>query len=150
MKGPNQYGPVLFVLDLNILLQLPTGSDILVTKENPIHWRDNQKPEDRYYQSADELAANICFGNFNKMLVIQTPSGMVEFPNRPVQIALDNPQKQVSCGEDAYTHAYNRLQQAARAGKVHAKIERHDCRGDCICIEKYARYSHQQMDFWFT
>lgn len=37
VKGPNQYGPVLFELPLDILLNLPTASDVLVTKMNPIY-----------------------------------------------------------------------------------------------------------------
>lgn len=28
-KGPNQYGPVVFVLDLDVLLRLPEGSKVL-------------------------------------------------------------------------------------------------------------------------
>lgn len=31
-KGPNQYGPVLFVLSLDVLLRLPAGTDVRVTE----------------------------------------------------------------------------------------------------------------------
>src|ERR1700681_807811 len=31
-KGPNAYGPVLFALELDVLLQLPAGAEIRVTR----------------------------------------------------------------------------------------------------------------------
>jgi hypothetical protein len=150
VKGPNHYGPVLFLLDLDILLQLPIGSDVLVTKNNPIYWFDNQPAVDRWFRSAEELAANLEFGNFNKMLVIQTPAAMIPFPHGQVQIMLDDPKKKVSCGQDAYSYAYKRLQAAARTGRVEAVIAPHECRGDCTCVEKYAKYTAKDMDFCFT
>src|SRR5687768_18349840 len=60
-KGPNQYGPVLFVLDLTVLLQLPKGTEVGVTKTNPIHWRGNQKDADRWYLTPAELTNNISY-----------------------------------------------------------------------------------------
>lgn len=59
---------------LETLLGLPASTEILVTKMNPVHWRDNQSESDRYFQGAEELSKSIRFGNFDKMLVIQTPS----------------------------------------------------------------------------
>jgi hypothetical protein len=148
-KGANQYGPVLFRLDLDVLLRLPEGSEVLVTKTNPVHWYDSQPDSERWFQSAEELAKSIHFGDFNKMLVIRTPSGKLDFPDRRARIILDDPQRQLSSGENAYTHAENRLT-AAAVGQVEACIERRECRSGCICVEKYAQYTPQQMDFWFT
>ncbi|MCI0720793.1 MAG: hypothetical protein L0338_17765 [Acidobacteria bacterium] len=149
-KGPNQYGPVLFILDLDILLALPAGSDVLVTRSNPIHWYDDQPDGERWFQSADELGKNIRFGNFDKMLVIRSPSGMLDFPNRRARIMLDNPQRQFSSGQDVYTQAEERLRAAALTGKIQVGIQQHQCRSDCICIDKYAKYTHEQLEFWFT
>jgi len=150
VKGPNLYGPVLFLLDLEILLRLPVGSEVFVTKSNPVHWFDNQPVGDRWFQTLDELAANLAFGNFDKMLVIQTPSEIIPFPDGRAQIALDDPKRRLSSGEDAFAHAQERLQVAAAAGGIQVSIAPHECRSDCSCAEQYARYSSAYMDLWFT
>ena len=149
-KGPNQYGPVLFVVDLDILLGLPPGSDVLATKRNPVHWYNNEPDGERWFQSTEELAKNIHFGDFDNMLVIQTPSGMLDFPKHGVRVFLDDPQRQLSSGENAYSYAESRLKTAAATGKIEALIERRKCWDECICVKKYATYSPQKFDFFFT
>ena len=83
-------------------------------------------------------------------IIIKTPSGKLDFPNDRAQIILDDPRRQVSSGEDAYTHAEKRLKVAATVGQVKAYIERRECQVGCICIEKYATYKPERIDFWFT
>jgi hypothetical protein len=146
-KGPNQYGPVLFVLDLDVLRGLPKGTEVSVTKKNPIHWHDHEPACERYYQTAEELAANIGFGDFDKMLVIETPSGKVDFPSLWTRIILDDPKRQVSSGQDAYAYAEARLKKAVAVSEVKAYVERRQCQRSCICIQKYRA---KKMDFWFT
>ena len=148
-KGPNYYGPVLFVFGLEILLGLPASTETLVTKMNPVHWRDNQSESDRYFQSAEELSKSIRFGNFDKMLVIQTPSGKLDFPQREARIILDDPKRQVSPGKDACSHAAEQLNAAAAIGKIKASIERRECQSGCICLQKYATWSVQDMNLYF-
>lgn len=150
VRGPNQYGPVLFVFSLDLLLTLPVGSDVLVTKSNPIHWNDSQSHGDRWYLAPKELAEAIAPGNFDKMLVIQTRDGKVDFPGKRAQIALDEPQRKVSSGKDAYAYAAERLRQSAKAGGVTFFIEKHSCRQDCTCVEKYKGYSQRYFDMIFT
>lgn len=150
VKGPNQYGPVLFKLDMDVLLELPPGSAVLVTKKNPIYWRDNDPDSVRWFQSQEELKANLYYGNFDKMLVIQTPSGKLDFPNRSTLITLDNPQRKVSSGQDAYTYAETQLNQAAMAGQVQVSIIPRRCRYDCTCVQKYASWTPRKIDLYFT
>jgi len=149
-KGPNHYGPVLFVLDLDVLLHLPADSEVLVTKKNPVHWQDGEPDGARWFRSAEELAKNIKFGNFDKMLVIQTPSGMLDFPGRSACIILDDPQRKVSSGQDAYTYAEARLKKAAKAGGVQVSVARRTCRDGCTCVEKYATWNAKAFDLCFT
>jgi hypothetical protein len=150
VKGPNQYGPALFVLDLGFLAGLPAGFEVLVTKKNPVNWRDNEPDSERWFEGVGELAAGIKFGEFGKMLVIKTPSGRLEFPKGEAEIFLDDPKRQVSSGEGGYAYAEKRLRAAAAVGKIKVSIKVHGCRSDCSCVERYAKYSTPQMDFWFT
>ena len=148
-KGPNQYGPVLCVFDLDFLLGLPPGSEILATKRNPVHWYDNQAEAERWFTSVEELARSIRFGDFDKMLVIDTPTGKIDLPEHRATIILDDPKKQLSSAQDAYSHAEARLAEAAKLGKVQASVEKRDCQDGCICAQKYSTYTIPQMDFWF-
>ncbi len=144
----NQYGPVLFRFDLNILLGMPVGTEILVTKKNPVHWDDQDPDSERWFQSKDKLAKKINFGDFGKMLVIKTPSEMLDFPNRRALIILDDPQRNLSSGENAYTHAKNRLK--ATASPIDASIERRECRRGCSCTKEYAEDTNEEIDKYFT
>jgi hypothetical protein len=148
-KGPNKYGPVLFIFELKMLLDLPQGTEIFVTKSNPIHWWEGQPNSDRWFQSPQELAANLNYGAFDKMLVIQTPSEKIEFPDDFATILLDDPQRQVSSGTDAYSNAENHLKAAAVSGGITVSIDQHVCRSECICVQVYANRNQQTLDFFF-
>lgn len=149
-KGPNQYGPVLFVLELAILLQLPSGTDVRVTRMNPIRWTANQKDEDRWFLASSDLSGNVSFGDFDKMLVIRTPDGKIDFPDRKVKIMLDDPKRPLSSGVDAYGHAEQRLLKAAQQGRVVATIASHQCQPECQCVQKYASYGSTYFDSRFA
>lgn len=149
-KGPNQYGPVLFVFRLDILLHLPADTRVHVTKKNPLRWRGNDLDSDRWFQSATELAKRIKFGDFDKMLVIDTPSEKLDLPDQCARIILDDPKRNVSSGENAYAHAENRLKEAAAVDRVKLRVERRNCPSDCVCIAEYATLTPQEIDFYFT
>lgn len=148
-RGFNYYGPALFVFELDILLNLPAGTDVLVAKENPVAWKDNQSNSERWFETIEELTANLHFGDFKKMLMIKTPQGRLDFPNHSANIILDNPQRQITSGEDAYTHAVTRLNAAAGTGHVSVNISLRGCQYGCVCIQKYAQRSVQNIDFLF-
>ncbi|HWZ45008.1 MAG TPA: hypothetical protein VNW97_16150 [Candidatus Saccharimonadales bacterium] len=148
-KGPNPYGPVLFVFDLDVLLRLPAGAECRMTKKSPTYWYDPEPESDRWFQSAEDLGQNIRYGDFGQILALQTPSGKFDFPDRRARVILDDPQRQMSAGESAYLHARNRLKAAATVGRVELSIERRRCQTSCICLAKYATWSVPVMDFYF-
>ncbi len=148
-RGANYYGPVLFVFDLEILLGLPAGTEILVAKENPVDWKENQPNSERWFETVEELSASLHFGDFKKMLMIKTPQGRLDFPNHAANIILDDPQRKLSSGEDAYTNALNRLNAAAGVGHINAAVTRRVCQQGCACIQKYAARTVQYMDMFF-
>lgn len=149
-KGPNMYGPVLFQFNTDLLLSLPDGSDVHVTKMNPVHWTSRQRDEERWFGDAAELSRSLNFGDFDKMIVIRTPGRKIDFPSQPVRIALDNPHRTLMNGTDAYQHAEQRLRNAARLGGVGLSIQTHECRPGCICLERYAQYEQQFFDTRFA
>ena len=148
-KAPNLYGPVLFVLDLDVLLRLPSGADVRVTKRSPAYWYDSEPESGRWFENVEEVAKSVHFGDLHKMLAIQVPSGKLNFPNRRTRIILDDPQRQVLSGENAYNHAEDRLKAAAESGGVGVSIERRKCPVGCVCSSKYATWSIPVVDFYF-
>jgi len=148
-KAPNLFGPVLFVLDLDVLLRLPPGAEVRVTKRSPAYWYDNEPDSARWFQNAEEVAQNLSPDDLHKMPAIQTPSGRLDFPNRRARIILDDPQRQVPSGVNAYTHAEARLREAAAHSKIEVSIERRKCQMGCVCASKYAAWSTPVVDFYF-
>ncbi len=127
--------------------QLSDKSDKKNGVYNPVYWDDRDLDSERWFHSKDELARNINFGDFAKMLVIKTPFERLDFPNRRALIILDDPQRKLSSGEKAYTHAKNRLK--ATASPVDASIERRDCRTGCSCAKEYDEDTHEELDKYF-
>lgn len=145
-RGPNYYGPVLFVLDLDVLLELPAGSVVRVTRKNPANWSDDETDAQHWYATAADLEKDISFGDYDKMLVIRTPNGRIDFPRKGVQIKLDDPVRKMNSGADAYEHAKTRLMAAAKVGRVKAVIDKHECQTGCVCEAKYKSYQAS----WFN
>lgn len=148
-KAPNEYGPVLFLLDLDSLLQLPAGTDVLVTKDNPIYW-DGKPDAERWFQSAEELGKGMTKGTFGQMIMIRTPTGKLDFPKGRARIILDDPHRKLQSGEEAYDHAAKRLMAAGEVGKIAASIERRGCQVECVCPKTYAAWKAEGLEFHFS
>jgi len=108
-RGANLYGPVLFELPVAVLLNLPAGSEVMVTKENPANWRYGEPDTEHYFGSLAELEAGYSFGNFKQHIVIRTPTGVLPFGVDPVVIKLDDPKRSLPDGSNAYATAFMKL-----------------------------------------
>lgn len=134
----NWYGPVLFVVNVDILNALPVGSEVFVTKKNPTNWINGEAQEARYFSSLEELHAFLQRGTFGQMVTIRTAGGLLPFPTRSTMVMVDDPawQRSDRVGSVAYTE--NRLRTAAAAGNTNLVINRRVCRDGCKCRETYA------------
>lgn len=149
IKAPNQYGPVLFVFGIDVLLKLPPGSDVLATKMNPCYWHKTMPDQERWFLTSEEVNKSVNPGEFGKMLVIRTASGKIDFPNQKATIILDDPNRQLSSNASAYTHALGRLGNAGTRGKIQATITRRSCRPGCVCLPEYSKWTSQKLDLLF-
>lgn len=136
----NQYGSVLFVLDLAILKALPAKSEVFVTKKNPTKWIEGEPIDKRFFTTPDELESSLVFGEFDQMVVVKTRSGILPFPEGTIPIILDDPQRALSDGTSAFLHATDRLETAA-LGNIPIHLTKRICRRDCRCIELYKTFS---------
>lgn len=143
----NLYGPVLFVLPVTVLQNLPAESRVYVTKKNPCHWRDGEPDGDRFFMTLDDLETGLTKGEFGQMIVITTESGILPFPAGPVSILLDDPQRTLSDRKDAFAWAKKRLAVTSETGGTETAIEMRECRPGCACVNQYGALP--EFDTWF-
>lgn len=137
-RGWNLYGPVLFKIPVATLLRLPEGSHVMITKKNPYNWVDGEPDTDRYFGSIMEFENGYSFGNFDKHIMIRTRNGILPFSDSPVLIDLDNPQRKMPDGRDAYSQALEKLQAVSRSAGLVIAVTAHKCQPGCRCVELYA------------
>lgn len=133
----NFYGPVLFRLPVGYVMDLPQGTDVLVTRQNPVHWVDGQGLADRYFTTPEDLRAGYSFGDFGCHVVFRTASGLMPFPQGLIDIILDRPNfiwKENK--RPVYEVAVEKLQHSAEQAGLALNIAPRACRPGCVCGEQ--------------
>ena len=131
----NVYGPVLFVLNSDILKKSYTGS-IWVTKLNPTKWKGKSR-QDRWFQSKDDLELSFKKGRFDHMIVFRHTGGELPFRNCLQEIILDDPRLETADGVDFYSMAHGALRLAMSDGGLDVPIRKRKCAGKCSCVRSY-------------
>lgn len=143
----NFYGPVLFEFPVDILLRLPAGTDVFVTKKNPSNWIDGEAQTEQAFASAAEVQAGYNFGDFGKHIVFRNAQWSLPFLTSPVTIILDDPKRSLANGQNAYAAAALKLQAAAKAGGVQVVIRSRQCSSTCGCLTHPTHsYSQSSLD----
>lgn len=143
----NQYGPVLFSQNISVLLSLPVGTEVNVTRKNPTKWINGEADGDRYFLTPWDLSLGFSLGTFDQMIVLRTPNGFLPFEEKHVGIVLDDPRGKLRDGSDAYTSAEAKLRSAAKVLGINVSIRPRVCKTTCKCVAKYA--SVNPLDGWF-
>lgn len=89
----NFYGPVLFVLKLDLLLS-PNLKFVLVTKDNPMYWKKNQTWEDRYYSNIEDVKRDYLTGSkldSRIMFTFRSPMDKIKLSQYLEFVGIDNP-----------------------------------------------------------
>lgn len=146
-RRPNEYGPVLFKLPVDILNSLPEHSEVLITKCNPIYWH-NISPDKWFFESIEDLERGLIKGEFAQMIVIRTPKGILPFPKGQVSIIIDDPQRNLSSRVTAYKHAISKIQPAAN--KLSIPTKKRVCGYGCKCVEKYLAFGKSDFERYFS
>ncbi|MBD1861371.1 MULTISPECIES: hypothetical protein [Trichocoleus] len=149
IKRRNEYGPALFVFDLEALEQdwLPS---LWVTKSNPIQWKDNERLTDRYFSSEDEFKQEHRYGEFKQMLVLRHCGGILPLDPYLKKVYLDNPQKKLGT-VDLYSQAVGALKVSARiSGMKNLIIQPYPCKPKCSCVSEYEKLSKSKLKKFFA
>lgn len=85
----NYYGPVLFKITTNFLME--TDVDVWVTKDNPINWNRTMQIEEKYFSSVSELNDQWdSYPRQRKMTTIKNNTDPILF-DYVEQVIIDNP-----------------------------------------------------------
>ncbi len=132
----NAYGPVLFVLNSEIIKKAYTGK-VWVTKLNPTKWA-GKSHEQRWFTSAKDLEDNFEVGRFDQMIVFRHCGGELPIRDYLEKIVLDDPQLESASGNiDYFSMAYGALKLAMTEGRMDVRIKRRECTPGCRCGADY-------------
>lgn len=136
VSNRNNYGPVLFVMDVGVLKALPPGSQVLVSRLNPSKWDSTSCDAERYFLNSDELKAGVNIGNFDQMLIVRTANEIIHFGDFLQSIILDEP-KLTNGTSPEFDSAETALNAAAAAKGIRVRVSRRQC-APCGCITSYS------------
>jgi hypothetical protein len=130
----NKYGPVMFVIDLNVLLNLPLNANVNITRSNPSKWKNTTTEAERYL-SKYELTTTFRVGCFDHMLVIRTEGGILPFGNFLHSVILDDP-VDLNADSTPFNKSSNHINSLLASKKM--KVIKRQCTNTCKCIVSYA------------
>jgi hypothetical protein len=143
-KTRNLYGPVLFVLALEILEE-DWLSSVWITKKNPTQWKAGDRPEDRYFQSVSEFDADYKYGNFASMFILRSVGGVLRLSPHLKSIVVDDPNW--DDGSDVYAQTIGALRASAwQGGLKDLVITRRECVPACSCKGQYAKVKNDSKN----
>jgi len=135
----NEYGPVVFVFSLDLLLMLGIKS-IRVTKTNPIKWDGRESDDKKYFMSIEELDSGFVYGDFGMSLMIEDEGGL-PIKNGFSTMLVDNPNLRIN-GVDIFKNALLALDNARLSGPLKntdVSFGKRICpAGDCKCKWNYS------------
>lgn len=145
-RRPNNYGPVLFKMKLDMLLAQHM-SPMLVTKSNPWYWKANTLDELKYYADAEEIESDYLTGkklDAQVMFTIPSPGNNLKLNKYLEAIELDVPEIMVPVRGKGMRHlgeyAFEHLDQELKSnGLGHIPLLKREAglRHRCTCAVAY-------------
>lgn len=137
ISNRNQYGPVLFSVSTDFLLDLPIASRALISKKNPTEWHSCPTENDKYFLSREELANGLRIGDFGQMVIVRTPAKLIPFKNSVKAVVLDDPGVSQQGGISIFEIAKTKLSSVSPTTLSNV-IYKRQCRYGCKCVSTYA------------
>ena len=136
----NDYGPVLFIFDVNMLAKLD-NSDVKVTRVNPIYWSEDMSDEEKYL-SIDEIADKLKKGDFNNQITIKNFNDILNFDYLK-EIVIDDPGID---NELLLKIAFSELKKRISFQDIKVPLTIRNCE-HCACKKKYCnmRYAYHHF-----
>lgn len=137
----NFYGPILFLIDVQVLGT--SVKSVWITKKNPANWVTREKKSERFYSSVEEFRASYNVGDFGAMIMLRDVDGTLPLKGVLRKIVIDEPGTQFDIkGKtiEASNYAIKVLRTAAKeSGLKGIRIEHRNCSEWCGCHDQYRR-----------
>jgi hypothetical protein len=154
-KQPNYYGPVLFRMKLDLLLS-PSFPNVLVTKSNPMYWKDDTLLENKYYSDAEQIRTDYLTGkklDSQIMFTLRSPNKLIKFNKFLDAIGIDKPNiivnlrsgGQKNVGEYAYDKIVTTLKENG-LGQIPVLYRHEKGLNLCRCAIKYTWLANTNKD----
>ena len=142
-RDTNIYGPVLFVLDIEIL-KSGLVEDLNITRSNPIHWTSGTGRKRHFFQTADEFKEGYPFRDYpySSMLMFNSKNGYLPLRKHLREIILDNPWSKMM-NINLYDYALGALKGFKRLGPLKSEkfeIKKRRCAKKCNCQWRFKHY----------
>lgn len=144
----NQYGPILFVFNVDVLSQCE--SEILITKKNPTKWHLCNE-DDYYFKDVSEFDKNYVYGNFDNMLTIHNVQGILPFNKYLEKIIIDNPYCKWNGKDDVFEYIINSFIKIGRKRNLNINrlLEERHCGCGCRCFDEYINMDDKKFQHYF-
>lgn len=136
--GFNYYGPVLFVYNIDVLDSIEEGH-ILITKQNPVKWKDTQNNEERYFLDINELSLNFIRGDFGQHITITAQRSPLSFKYLE-KIILSNPQRD---DNSIFDTAHSTLNSLIKKSEFNIPL----ITRDCVNNDQFNKFYSDQRNF---
>jgi len=143
----NLYGPVLFVIKIEILTT-PYMPPLWITKKNPTKWIEGELHTERWYSSIGELQHNFVKGQFDQMIVFRHIGGVLPIKGHVDDIILDDPNQEYY-GLKYYDLSAGALLAAAMDSGIPIRIIKRTCAQHCRCQAEYAVDPKVTLKYFF-
>jgi len=147
---PNKYGPILFVMKLELLLA-PSLPPLLVTKKNPWYWKDHNTWGEKYFNDSEEIKAKyLVKGQLDSqiMFTLRSPNTFIKLNKYLVSVMVDKAPIIVSYNSNEKKkirdQAFDKIREALvnnSLGHIPMKL-RHSGNLVSCCYFDYIRMSH--------
>jgi len=151
--GINHYGPVLFELDLKLLLD-PDFTTVQITKTNPANWVVDSP---RFFESVDDFKGKyLKDGNFDKyydsgvMFVFSSPGKKFDLKKYCRRIILDDPKITFTDDSTVFAKVKNTIEETLNQNGLIIPIVSRlaDGKSHHYCAFQYRRmWNHQKEEF---
>ncbi|SED75988.1 hypothetical protein [Pseudomonas anguilliseptica] len=132
----NRYGPVMFVLDTEKLLNDVSSGQLWLTQCNPTKWAGKSQSA-RWLADIDDWDDEFDINSFDQMIVFRHMGGHVPLRSALKRIVVDAPEDVEGMGIDLYSYALGSLKHAMHLGPKTCSVVRRECRAGCGCTATY-------------
>lgn len=144
----NNYGPLTFVYDLDVIDSLPEGS-VKITKKNPIHWTEDMCDNEKYFIDVDELESYFQKGDFGQHITLVGQHRPISF-DYLCKIILDNPNlirhNDMVILRKSRSYIVELLEECGLIGLL---VNR-ECSNQCSCSSQYNSYKEGCIYYKFS